>query len=129
MSFWNNGAVLDFRQERDALDRLNREAGPANTQSSNYDANGNRTGLTVRATQSTYSYPATSNRLASISGGTTDNIGYDTAGHLIGEYEKTGAPKQETISLGDTPIALIQGARCTMSMPITCGKDGFFITT
>ena len=51
-------------------------------------ANGNRTGLTVGATQSTYSYPATSNRLASISGGTTDNIGYDAADNIQYQFNR-----------------------------------------
>ena len=36
---------------------------------------------------------------------------YDEAGHLIGEYEKTGAPRQETVYLGDTPVAVIKAGQ------------------
>lgn len=32
---------------------------------------------------------------------------YDAAGHLLGEYTSNGTPIQETIYLGDTPIAVI----------------------
>jgi uncharacterized protein RhaS with RHS repeats len=31
---------------------------------------------------------------------------YDAAGHLIGEYDSAGVPLQETIFLGDFPVAL-----------------------
>jgi RHS repeat-associated protein len=33
---------------------------------------------------------------------------YDESGHLIGEYDATGAPIQETVWLGDLPIAVIK---------------------
>ncbi|MDP2027588.1 RHS repeat-associated core domain-containing protein [Sulfuriferula sp.] len=36
---------------------------------------------------------------------------YDEAGRLIGEYDKTGAPRQETLYLGDTPIAVIKAGQ------------------
>lgn len=40
-------------------------------------------------------------------GGTT--FAYDEAGHLVGEYGPNGAPIEETIYLGDTPVATLVG--------------------
>ena len=34
---------------------------------------------------------------------------YDEAGHLIGEYDQTAGPLEETVYLGDTPVAVLQG--------------------
>ena len=34
---------------------------------------------------------------------------YDEQGHLIGEYDAYGAPIQETVYLGDTPVAVLGG--------------------
>jgi RHS repeat-associated protein len=147
----------------DSLNRLvsaNLAAGQV--QGFSYDANGNRTSATVNAASTTYTYPATSHRLSSLSGATTrsfsyDNAGnvtvsagityaydgrgrmkqagstvylvnglgqrvkkaagvaetyfaYDEAGHLIGEYDNAGAPIQETVWLGDLPVAVIRPA-------------------
>ena len=46
---------------------------------------------------------------------------YDEAGHFIGEYDSTGAPIQETVWLGDTPVAVVK--------PKTGGFDVFYIWT
>ncbi|HTP26246.1 MAG TPA: RHS repeat-associated core domain-containing protein, partial [Anaeromyxobacteraceae bacterium] len=47
---------------------------------------------------------------------------YDEAGHLIGEYDSTGAPIEETVWLGDLPVAVIK--------PKTpSGFDAFYIWT
>ncbi len=35
---------------------------------------------------------------------------YDEAGHLLGEYTPQGQVVQETVYLGDTPVAVLQGA-------------------
>ena len=42
------------------------------------------------------------------SGGTDTYFAYDEAGRLIGEYDTTGAPIQETIWLADLPIAVVK---------------------
>lgn len=42
---------------------------------------------------------------AACAGGTTTNFVYDLAGHLIGEYDGSGAVVQETVWLGDVPVA------------------------
>jgi len=33
---------------------------------------------------------------------------YDSEGHLVGEYDKNNSPRQETIYLGDTPVAVVK---------------------
>jgi RHS repeat-associated protein len=50
--------------------------------------------------------------MARVSGGAAGTVlyMYDEAGHLIGEYTSTGALTQETIWLGDIPIATIRGS-------------------
>ena len=35
---------------------------------------------------------------------------YDEAGHLLGEYDTSGAPKQQIIWFGDLPVGVLQGA-------------------
>jgi RHS repeat-associated protein len=49
-----------------------------------YDGNGNRTAQTLNGVTSPYAYPATSNRLASVTppGGTARNFTYDAAGNV-----------------------------------------------
>jgi len=42
------------------------------------------------------------------SGASDTYFAYDEAGHLIGEYDGTGAPIQETAWLGDLPVAVIK---------------------
>jgi RHS repeat-associated protein len=44
------------------------------------------------------------------SGGSDTYFAYDEAGHLIGEYDSTGAAIQETLWLGDTPVAVVKPA-------------------
>lgn len=45
---------------------------------------------------------------AACAGGATTNFVYDVAGHLIGEYDTSGVPVQETVWLGDTPVAVFK---------------------
>jgi len=35
---------------------------------------------------------------------------YDESRHLVGEYDNTGAAVEETVYLGDTPVAILQGS-------------------
>ncbi len=109
-----------------ASNRQTASTGPTATRNS-YDAAGN---LTSDGT-TTYSY-SDRGRLASVmKNGTTTNylyngLGqrviksggnvptgairyvYDEAGHLLGEYDQAGNALQETVYLGDTPIATIK---------------------
>ncbi|MGC5809917.1 RHS repeat-associated core domain-containing protein [Ralstonia pseudosolanacearum] len=109
-----------------ASNRQTASTGPTASTNS-YDAAGNQTGDGT----TTYSY-SDRGRLASVSkNGTTTNylyngLGqrvlksgsnvptgatryvYDGAGHLIGEYDQSGNALQETVYLGDTPIATVK---------------------
>jgi RHS repeat-associated protein len=115
----------------DALDRIASANAVANI-SWTYDANGNRQtqvgataptyasnnitmsynnrGRMISATgngSSTYAYDALGQRIGK-TGTATVYFMYDEAGHLLGEYNNTGALIQETIWLGDTPVATIR---------------------
>ncbi|MFZ2725171.1 MAG: RHS repeat-associated core domain-containing protein [Methylococcaceae bacterium] len=150
----------------DALDRLIGSSG-INNQSYDYDANGNRTDITIGNAFYAYNSDALSNRLTTVAGPVAKSYSYDasgntlsdskssfvwnangrlsqmtkgtiiynyqhnalgeriskngstlfngpwrfvydSAGHLIGEYEKYNQPIQETVWLGDLPIAVIK---------------------
>jgi len=53
------------------------------------------------------------------SSGSDTFFAYDEAGHLIGEYDGSGNPIEETVWLGDTPVAVVK--------PKTGGFDLFYI--
>ena len=68
----------------DVLDRLTSALSggtPAKSRGYGYDAIGNRTTSTVDSSSTTYAYPPTSHRLASLSGATTKSYTYDGAGN------------------------------------------------
>jgi RHS repeat-associated protein len=115
----------------DNLDRITSANGAANI-SWTYDANGNRQvqvgaasptyaasnitmaynnrGRMISASgngSSSYTYNALGQRIGK-SGTVTVYFIYDEAGHLLGEYGDTGTLIQETIWLGDTPVATIR---------------------
>jgi RHS repeat-associated protein len=100
------------------------------TQTESYDASGNQTGNGIVI----YDYDARGRMSASVaSGGITTSYGvnafgervrktgsdvpngaaneyvYDEQGHLIGEYNSTGGIVNETVYLGDTPVAVLTG--------------------
>ena len=55
-----------------------------------------------------YVYNALGQMIEKYGTGATSLIVYDEAGHLLGEYSSTGALLQETIWMGDTPIATLR---------------------
>lgn len=89
-----------------------------------YDAAGNTTGdgsttyayndagRMVSATRagvtSTYSLNGLGQRVRKIAGAVSTYFAYDEAGHLIGEYDNSGALISETIWFGDLPTAVIK---------------------
>ncbi len=106
-------------------------SGPAPAKSNTYDSAGN---LTSDGTVS-YTY-GTNGRLATVVtagvttryryngfgervekagvGGNSTYYLYDMAGHLIGEYDRNGKAEQETVYLGDLPVAVLKsGAQIT----------------
>ncbi len=102
----------------------------ATTRSFTYDNAGNVTvsaGLTYtydgrgrmkQAGTTTYALNGLGQRVKKTSG-TDVFFAYDEAGHLIGEYDATGASIQETIWLGDLPVAVLK--------PKTGGFDVFYV--
>jgi RHS repeat-associated protein len=131
----NGGPKTRTKYGYDSLDRLiNASAGGTNL-SWDYDANGNRLqqlgtaavsaltpagtsyayndrGRLVSAfaggTSATYTYNALGQMIEKNVGGTATLLVYDEAGHLLGEYSSTGSIIQETIWLGDIPVATLR---------------------
>ena len=52
------------------------------------------------------------------SGGSAGTViyAYDEAGHLLGEYSSTGTLIQETVWLGDTPVATLRPSGSTIAV-------------
>lgn len=122
--------------------RLTSTTGPAPARANTYDAAGHltadgtytytyndrgrmasRSQVVSGVTQTVnYTYNAAEQRArkqgpsALVVGGTNHYI-YDEAGHLLGEYDGWGNPLQETVYLGDTPIAVVtnQGVANTVT--------------
>lgn len=116
----------------DAVDRLTSATGTSINQGWTYDANGNRlsqTGIpipnitpatfayddrgrmvsaTTSAGATTYSLNALGQRVRKTTAGASTYFVYDETGHLIGEYDNSGDPIQETIWFGDIPVATLQ---------------------
>ncbi|MDO3524781.1 RHS repeat domain-containing protein [Ralstonia pseudosolanacearum] len=109
-----------------ASNRQTASTGPAATTNS-YDAAGNQTGdgatkysysdrgrlasVTKNGITTSYLYNGLEQRV--VKSGTNVPTGatryvYDEAGHLIGEYDQSGNAIQETVYLGDTPVATIK---------------------
>jgi RHS repeat-associated protein len=77
-----------------------------------YDARGRMATATVGGVTTTYGINGLGQQAAKTgSAVSTGGAGfvYDEQGHLIGEYNKTGGVVQETVYLGDTPIAVLKG--------------------
>jgi len=108
--------------------RLLTVQGPA-AKTYNYDPAGNLTsdgtapftwnaaGRLSKAASGGQNYTYTDNGLGEriLKNGTTLANGpyrfvYDQAGHLIGEYDKNNSLRQETVWLGDTPVAVVKPA-------------------
>ncbi|WP_369952307.1 RHS repeat-associated core domain-containing protein [Ralstonia syzygii] len=109
-----------------ASNRQTASTGPAATANS-YDAAGNQTGdgatkysysdrgrlasVTKNGITMSYLYNGLNQRViksgSNVPTGATRYV-YDEAGHVIGEYDQSGAAIEETVYLGDTPIATIK---------------------
>jgi RHS repeat-associated protein len=69
----------------------------------------------------TYVYNALGQMIDKSGNGGTMLLMYDEAGHILGEYSSTGALIQETIWMGDTPVATIRlngSAGCTTTSAV-----------
>jgi RHS repeat-associated protein len=83
-------AALIQTMAYDKLDRLTSWADASSSRSHGYDANGNRSTLTIGGNSYTYTTPATSNRLASTSGpAPVRTFTYDAAGNATADGQFT----------------------------------------
>lgn len=74
-----------------------------------YNYRGRLTSMTKSGVTATYEYDAFGQRIKK-NGGSSGTVifMYDEAGHLIGEYDENGALIQETVWLGDIPVATLR---------------------
>jgi RHS repeat-associated protein len=63
---------------------------------------------TVAGSVTNYVYNALGQLIQKSGNGGTGSLMYDEAGHLLGEYFSSGALLQETIWMGDTPVATLR---------------------
>jgi RHS repeat-associated protein len=73
-----------------------------------YDDAGRRVSATVNGQSWQYAYNALGQRVMKRSGTGTTLFMYDEQGHLLGEYDGTGRLIQETVWLGDIPVATLK---------------------
>jgi RHS repeat-associated protein len=108
-----------------ASNRLSSTSGPAPAKQNSFDATGNvtsdgtvqykygsdgRLDAAVRGAVTTnYLYNGVGQRVAKINtAGVTVHYVYDESGRLLGEYDGAGKAVQETVYLGDNPIAVLK---------------------
>jgi YD repeat-containing protein len=73
-----------------------------------YNNRGRMATATNGGVTATYTYNAIGQRIRRTAAGVTTLYVYDEAGHLAGEYTSTGALIQETVWLGDIPVATLR---------------------
>lgn len=79
------------------------------TASFGYDGAGRLTSASKSGTSASYSHNALGQRVRKTVNGATTIFTYDESGHLLGEYEASGALIREYLWLGDIPVAVITG--------------------
>ncbi|MDP8986408.1 MAG: DUF6531 domain-containing protein [Pseudomonadota bacterium] len=128
----STNTALSWTYGYDSLDRVSSAAQTGTTLGWTYDADGNRlqqTGASagngllgatftynargrmsaggLGGNSASYVYNALGQMVQKI-GATTTTLVYDEAGHLVGEYSGSGALIQETVWLGDLPVATLR---------------------
>jgi RHS repeat-associated protein len=73
-----------------------------------YNDRGRISQAIVSGSATNYIYNALSQLIEKSGNGGTTLLVYDEVGHILGEYSGTGALVQETIWLGDTPVATLR---------------------
>jgi RHS repeat-associated protein len=73
-----------------------------------YNLRGRMVSASNGGVTATYTYNALGQRIRRVAGGVTTLYVYDEAGHLAGEYTGAGDLIQETVWLGDTPVATLR---------------------
>jgi len=104
--------------------RLNATAGPVPSKTNTYDGAGNLTGdgainytygtngrmetASTAGVTTRYRYNGRGERVLKTSSVDSRHYVYDEQGHLLGEYDASGAPLQETVYLGDLPVVVMK---------------------
>jgi RHS repeat-associated protein len=73
-----------------------------------YNAAGRMNSATLGSVATTFWVNALGQRVGKVTTAATTLFVYDEAGHLIGEYTGSGALVEETVWLGDTPVATLR---------------------
>lgn len=73
-----------------------------------YNDAGRMVGATKAGVTTTYALNALGQRVKKTTSGSSRYFVYDEAGHLVGEYDDSGSLLQETVWLGDTPVATLK---------------------
>ena len=89
----------------------------SSTVTASYNNAGRLKTLANGASTETTTYNALGQRIQT-SGGVNGTVldAYDEAGHLLGEYDGTGAPIEETVWLGDIPVATLRPNGATVAL-------------
>lgn len=87
-----------------------------------YNSRGRMNSLTKAGVTSNYAYNGLGQRVKKYTSGTSTYFVYDEEGRLVGEYNNTGGLTQETVWMGDTPIA-------TLRPKTGGGVDVFYVHT
>jgi RHS repeat-associated protein len=75
-----------------------------------YNARGRLVQVTTAAGITRYAINGLGQRVRKATPTVVRRFMYDEAGHLLGEYTNAGVPNQETLYLGDKPVAVTKGA-------------------
>jgi YD repeat-containing protein len=73
-----------------------------------YSDEGRMSSVTSGGVTTSYLVNALGQRVKKSNASLTRLFVYDEAGHLLGEYDGAGTPVQETVWMGDTPVATLQ---------------------
>jgi len=103
-----NVAIVDYMAAIQNPIRLEEVAFCGLSFSGSADASGGCVATVVNGSASNYVYNALGQLIEKSGNGGTTLIVYDEAGHILGEYTATGALIEETIWMGDAPVATLQ---------------------
>jgi RHS repeat-associated protein len=81
-----------------------------------YNDRGRMSAVTVGSTASAYIYSAVGQLIKKTVGSTATLLMYDEWGHLLGEYSSTGVLIEETVWMGDIPVATLRPSGSTINI-------------